>query len=91
MERPDIDLRRLATVGSVVVIVLGAVTLVVAFLENRLEVPDASTVYLLAVVAVAVAFGTTPAILTAFGAFLVYDFLFIEPIFTLTVHDPRSG
>ncbi len=90
MERPDIDLRRLATVGAVVLVALAAVTLVVAFLENQVDVPDASSVYLLAVVAVAVAYGTTPAILTAVGAFLIYDFLFIQPIFTLTVRDPRE-
>lgn len=68
---------------------LAVVTLVVAALESSaIGVPDASAVYLLAVVGVAVAFGTTPAVLTAIGAFLLYDFLFTAPHFTLTVHDP---
>ena len=77
MERPDLDLRRLAIVGAVVLGALALVTVGVAILESRVDVPDASSAYLLAVVGVAVAFGTTPAILTAIGAFLLYDFLFI--------------
>ncbi len=69
---------------------LGAVTVAIALLESRVDVPDASSLYLLAVVGVAVAFGTTPAVVTAIGSFLLYDFLFIEPRFTLTVRDPRE-
>ena len=51
---------------------------------------DASPAYLLAVVAVAVVRGTVPAIVTAIGAFLVYDFFFIEPLYTFTVRDPAE-
>ena len=60
-------------------------------LEGPGGIPNASATYLLAVVLVAVAAGTTPAIATAIGSFLVYDFLFTEPLYTLTVRDPRSG
>lgn len=87
MRLPRLDVRRLALVVAAVTGALAVVTLVVALLESRLAVPDASTTYLLAVTGVAVAFGTTPAILTAMGAFLLYDFLFTEPLFTFTVHD----
>ncbi len=34
--------------------------------------------------------GTGPAIATAIGAFLTYDFLFIEPYYTFTVRDPAE-
>ena len=34
--------------------------------------------------------GTVPAIVTAIGAFLVYDFFFIEPLHTFTVRDPAE-
>ena len=88
MERPDLDLRRLTLVGAVVVGALATVTAIVALLESRVPIPDASAAYLLAVVAVAVAFGTTPAVVTAIGAFLLYDFLFTQPLYSLTVHDP---
>ena len=68
-------------------LVVGA--LVVAFLEGR-GVADASSTFLLAVVAVAVARGTGPALVTAVGSFLVYDFFFIAPLYTFTVRDPAE-
>lgn len=73
----------------VIAVALGAVTLVVALLESN-GLADASAVYLLAVVAVAVLSGTWPAVATAVGAFLAYDFLFIEPHYTFTVADPQE-
>ena len=69
---------------------LAAVSVAIAILEGRVDVPDASSVYLLAVVGVAVLFGATPAVLTAIASFVLYDFLFIQPVFTLTVRDPRE-
>lgn len=64
-------------------------TAAVAVLE-RGGIADASPVYLVAVVIVGSAFGTLPAIATAIVAFLVYDFLFTEPRFTLIVADARE-
>jgi two-component system sensor histidine kinase KdpD len=66
------------------------VTVAIALLEGPVGIPNASATYLLAVVLVAVVAGTTPAIATAIGSFLLYDFLFIEPIYTLTVRDPTE-
>jgi two-component system sensor histidine kinase KdpD len=68
---------------------LAAGTIVVALLEGG-GVADASAAYLLVVVLVAVLAGTWPAVVTAVGAFLAYDILFIEPRFTLTVADPQE-
>jgi two-component system sensor histidine kinase KdpD len=67
---------------------LAATTLLIAVLESRLGVPNASAVYLVAVVGVAVIFGTVPAMLAAMLAFLLYDFLFTEPVSTFTVANP---
>lgn len=83
-----IDLGSVARATALAAGALAIVTVVVAFLESVVAVPDASAVYLLAVVVVAVVSGTTPAIGAAVGAFLLYDFLFTEPRFTFTVHDP---
>ncbi len=88
LSRPSVDTRRLGLIGGTSLAALGLVTLAVAALESQIAVPDASSMYLLAVVGIGIAFGTTPAILTAVGAFVVYDFLFTEPRFSLTVHDP---
>ena len=63
-------------------------TLTIAFVEaHPLAVPDASPIYLVAVVGVAVILGTVAAVLAAFVSFLLYDSLFVEPRFTLTVAD----
>jgi two-component system, OmpR family, sensor histidine kinase KdpD len=73
--------------GAVVVaLVLGSA--VVAVLERVGGFDNGSPAFILAVVAVAVLRGTGPAVATAIGSFLAYDFLFIEPIHTLTVRDP---
>lgn len=51
-------------------------------------VPNASSAYLLAVVALAVRLGTAEAILAAVGAFLLANYFFTEPVHTFTVLDP---
>jgi len=78
-------------IGRVILAVIASVTLaslVVAFLEASVGVPDASSVYLVAVAAIAIRFGIPGAILTAVASVLVYDFLFVNPLHALTVSDP---
>jgi two-component system, OmpR family, sensor histidine kinase KdpD len=60
----------------------------VAILESEVGVPNASSLYLVAVAAIAIRFGIPGAILTAVASVLVYDFLFVNPVHTLTVSDP---
>jgi two-component system sensor histidine kinase KdpD len=86
--RPEIDPRRFVLATGAVVAALAVITGVVGLLEGSLAIPNASAAYLLAVVGIAVAFGTTPAVVTAIGAFLLYDWFFIDPRYTLTVRDP---
>ncbi|HEY7827919.1 MAG TPA: DUF4118 domain-containing protein, partial [Candidatus Limnocylindrales bacterium] len=64
---------------------LAAATALVAILQGRFNVANPSAAYLLAVVALAVVFGTRSAIAGSVAAFLLYDFLFVDPRFTLTV------
>jgi len=73
--------------AALVVGALALATALVYVLESVVALPDASPAYLLAVVAVAVVAGTIPAVLTAVGAFLSYDFLFTDPRFTFRVAD----
>jgi len=61
---------------------------IVWVLEDRVGVPNASSVFLLGVVVVASRFGTQTAIIAAIGGFLTYDLFFIEPVLTLRVADP---
>jgi two-component system, OmpR family, sensor histidine kinase KdpD len=55
---------------------------------GRLGVSHSSPLYLLAVVAVGIRWGTIPAIATSVGAFLAFDFLFVEPLYTFTIRNP---
>jgi len=75
-------------VGALAVASVAVATLVVAVLEQATEIPDASAVYLVAVVVVAMVGGTGPAIATALVAFLFYDLLFTEPRLSLAISDP---
>jgi two-component system sensor histidine kinase KdpD len=80
---------RLAVAGAVALFPLA--TIAIALVEGPpLAIPDASSIYLVAVVGVAVALGTPAAIAAAILAFLLYDWLFVAPRFTLIVHDPTE-
>jgi two-component system sensor histidine kinase KdpD len=67
---------------------LAATSVVVYLMEHSAGVPNASAAYLVAVVVVGVTSGTIAAVSTAVGAFLLYDFLFVQPLHTLVVADP---
>jgi two-component system sensor histidine kinase KdpD len=79
------SVRRVAGAVAAIIVALALTTLAVAVLEDRLRIPDASATYLLAVVAIAVAFGTPAAVATAIGSFLLYDSLFVSPTGALIV------
>lgn len=74
-------------VAALAVATIIAGTLVIAVLEQTAQIPDASAVYLVAVVIVGSVGGTVAALVTAVGAFLVYDLLFTEPRLSLAVSD----
>jgi two-component system sensor histidine kinase KdpD len=86
MKRHDRQaLLRLAVVAlpSLIVATVG-----VALLQDGLGVPNPSALYLVAVVATALASGTVGAIATSVAAFVLYNFLFTEPRYTLSMHEP---
>jgi two-component system sensor histidine kinase KdpD len=83
-----IDRRGLSRLLAVALPSLAVATLVIGILEGYVGVPNAGAVYLAAVVATALVAGTTGAIVAAVAAFLLYDFLFILPLYTFTVADP---
>ena len=77
----------LRVVAAVAAALAGA-TLAVAVLEDAVGVANASPVYLVAVVLVALLAGTAGAVLTAVGAAILYNFWFTDPRYTLQVTDP---
>jgi two-component system, OmpR family, sensor histidine kinase KdpD len=94
LRAPSIGARRgsaslLVVVGAIALFPIA--TLAIALVEAPpLSIPDASPIYLVAVVGVAVALGTPAAIAAASLAFLLYDWLFVAPRFTLIVEDPAE-
>jgi two-component system sensor histidine kinase KdpD len=90
MQLRGADRRRVTRDAMRIVLALGACTVAAYLLENGVGLPDASVVYLLGVAAVAIGAGATPAIAAAIGAFFTYNFLFIEPRYTLTVANPEQ-
>lgn len=86
--RPPIRLRPSRHTGLLVlgeVLALALATGLVALLQGQFKVANPSAAYLLAVVALAVVYGTRAAVAGSVASFLLYDFLFVDPRFTLTV------
>ena len=79
---------RWPVIGAVVASSLAVATAVVAVLELGLGAENASSVYLVAVVACALTGGTLAAIAAAIGSFLVYNYVFTVPRFTFQIDDP---
>lgn len=80
-----VNWRRLVGMLGVDLAVLAVATLCLLVLEDRAGVREGTAVYLLAVSLVAFLQGSWPAIGTAIGAFLAYNYLFIAPRFTFVV------
>ncbi|HEY4752682.1 MAG TPA: DUF4118 domain-containing protein, partial [Candidatus Limnocylindrales bacterium] len=79
-----------ATRLGLVVLAMALATIGAGLLEQAVGLQDASPVYLIAVVVAASVLGTWAAVATSAAAFLIYDFLFTAPRFTLTVSDPAE-
>ncbi len=83
------DLARAGWVGyGAALASVAIVSVPVAYLLDVLHLGNVSMLYLIAVLATALAFGHGPAIVASIAAFLVYDWFFTVPLYTLTVADP---
>src|SRR6266704_2038976 len=72
---------------------LAAVALVSGFIGlvlRQVNLANISMLYLMAVLAVAVAYGRGPAIFASVVAFLTFDWFFTEPLHHLSVSDPEE-
>ncbi len=83
-----VDRREVARFVVVASVSLGAATLAVAFLQDVLNVPNPSSLYLVAVVTTAIAAGTWGGVIASILSFALYNFLFVEPRYTLSVAQP---
>jgi two-component system, OmpR family, sensor histidine kinase KdpD len=81
----------LARVAALAAVSLGASTIAIALARQGIGGFHASfpaPLYLLAVLVVGTRYGTVPAVFTSVAAFLLYDFLFVEPVYTFTINSP---
>ena len=69
---------------------VGAVSGCIAIIQQHARIENISLLYLLVVLWLATQFGRGPAIVASVLAFLTYDFLFIPPLYRLTVDDPTE-
>jgi len=83
-----IDRRQLRLLLATAVPSLALSTGIVAILRAVVAIPNASAVYLVAVVATAIVAGTPGAVIASVASFLLYDFFFTTPLYRFTVRDP---
>ena len=69
---------------------LAVATALAALVRYQLGVPHAATVYLLAVVAVGMGYGSAMAVTTSLASFLLYDFFFVQPLYTFSIAAPEE-
>lgn len=77
--------RHIAAILSIVL-----TTLILKPLEPYFEIQLITLVYLLPVILSTVLWGLTPGVLSAFLAFLAFNFFFIQPYYTLQVHKTQD-
>src|SRR5829696_1118496 len=82
------SLRRAGLALAVSAAALAFATIAVAFLQDTLGVPNPSAVYLVAVVLTALTTGTLGAVITSVAAFLLYNYFFTDPRYTLHMQEP---
>jgi two-component system sensor histidine kinase KdpD len=88
LEMRQVDRRQLARFLAVSGPSLAGATLAIAILQDGLGIPNPSALYLVAVVATAVVSGSWGAIVVSAAAFVLYNFLFIDPRYTFVVAHP---
>jgi two-component system sensor histidine kinase KdpD len=69
---------------------VAAAGLVAAMLQRLIALEDLAPVFLTGVLFTAVIAGLGPSILASIVSLLVYDFFFVEPLYTLTVTKPQD-
>lgn len=69
---------------------VAVVSVAIGVVLGRARIANIPMLYLLAVLASAIAFGRGPAVLASLAAFLTFDWFFVQPLHTFTVSDPEE-
>jgi len=79
-------LARVTASAAALALVTGAIEL----LKGHIPVLSLTVLYLLAIIPVAVAWGSVYAVGVAIGSMLCFNFFFLPPLYTLTIQDSRN-
>jgi two-component system sensor histidine kinase KdpD len=71
-------------------VVVAVVSLLIVLVDRITQVTNVSNLYIIGTAVLAARRGIYPALLASVLAFVVYDWFFIPPVFTLTVSDPSE-
>lgn len=69
---------------------VGLMSVVIGLVLAFMSITNLSMLYLIVVLATAVTFGRSPAIVASVAAFLIYNWFFTQPQHTLTINDPAE-
>jgi two-component system sensor histidine kinase KdpD len=69
---------------------VAAMTIAIHYALHYARIANISALYLLVILAVAVGYGSGPAVLASLLAFLAFDWFFVQPTGQWTVHDPAE-
>lgn len=84
------DVARLAQDVGLSVVAVSLTTALLVSVREFIWLPNFAMVYLVAVLAVAVAGGSRASVLAALGSFFAFNFFFVEPFYSLTVQNPEE-
>jgi two-component system sensor histidine kinase KdpD len=86
----DPPLRELILDSLLALGVVGVLSLAIALADQVAHVSNISNLYIIGIAVLAARRGIYSALLASVLAFLVYDWFFISPVYTLTVDDPSE-
>ncbi|MFN8638609.1 MAG: DUF4118 domain-containing protein [Dehalococcoidia bacterium] len=72
------------------IVAVAVTTAVLLSVRPFIWLPNFAMVYLVAVLAVAVAAGSRASVFAALGSFVAFNFFFVEPLYSLTVRNPEE-
>lgn len=91
---PSVSLRTVTAARWFGYVVAAAAVILVSgligVLERSVHVANISMLYLIAVLATAIAFGRGPAILASLAGFLTFNWFFVQPMYTFHVAEPAE-
>jgi two-component system sensor histidine kinase KdpD len=73
------------------VLTVGVATVICALINQRLEVPNLSLIFLIGVLICAISSGLGPSLFASALSVLVYDFFFLPPLYSLSISDPADA